>query len=329
GDAAPSDNVAIFADPYFHGHNVAQITSFLNSATANCAQLIPTTNQQPIITSITPAVSIPPLTPFTLRATVSDDSPNVTYCFEHYDRGVGQPLTGTGSEDNGTSPLFRSFMPSSANSRTFPRMSVLLSGVADPAEELPSITATTRKFRLTVRDNQGGIVIAPNINVNIAGSVPFRITEVFRPANNQLRITWAVANTTAAPYSVSTVRITMSTDGGVTWPIVLASSTPNDGQQVFTLAPMVGAANRVRVEANNNIFFALSEGFSFDPWCDSIDFNNNGVFPEDQDVIDLFTVLAGGVCPGCNDIDFNNDGVFPDDRDVTAFFAVLAGGTCW
>jgi hypothetical protein len=30
--------------------------------------------------------------------------------------------------------------------------------------------------------------------------------------------------------------------------------------------------------------------------CDSIDFNNNQVFPEDQDVIDFFTVLAGGEC---------------------------------
>ncbi|MFN7314264.1 MAG: hypothetical protein ACK5ZG_08990 [Phycisphaerae bacterium] len=30
--------------------------------------------------------------------------------------------------------------------------------------------------------------------------------------------------------------------------------------------------------------------------CDDIDFNNNGVFPEDQDVLDFFNVLAGGGC---------------------------------
>ncbi len=30
--------------------------------------------------------------------------------------------------------------------------------------------------------------------------------------------------------------------------------------------------------------------------CDSIDFNGNGVFPEEQDVIDFFSVLAGGDC---------------------------------
>jgi hypothetical protein len=63
--------------------------------------------------------------------------------------------------------------------------------------------------------------------------------------------------------------------------------------------------------------------------CDSIDFNGNGVFPENQDVIDFFSTLAGA-CPlnqGC-DIDFNNNGVFPEDQDVIDFFQVLAGGSC-
>ncbi|MFN5944209.1 MAG: hypothetical protein ACK5ZG_07125 [Phycisphaerae bacterium] len=62
--------------------------------------------------------------------------------------------------------------------------------------------------------------------------------------------------------------------------------------------------------------------------CDTIDFNANGVFPEDQDVIDFFTVLAGGECSSCNDIDFNNNQVFPEDQDVIDFFTVLAGGEC-
>ena len=70
------------------------------------------------------------------------------------------------------------------------------------------------------------------------------------------------------------------------------------------------------------------------PACDSIDFNNNGVFPEDQDIADFFDVLAGGdpatcnAVVGCNDIDFNNNGVFPEDQDVIEFFDVLAGGEC-
>ena len=68
--------------------------------------------------------------------------------------------------------------------------------------------------------------------------------------------------------------------------------------------------------------------------CDDIDFNNNGVFPEDQDVTDFLEVLAGGTpvscdpIQGCNDIDFNNNGVFPEDQDVLSFLNVLAGGEC-
>lgn len=62
--------------------------------------------------------------------------------------------------------------------------------------------------------------------------------------------------------------------------------------------------------------------------CDTIDFNNNAVFPEDQDVIDFFNVLAGVECPLCSDIDFNNNGVFPEDQDVIDFLHVLAGGAC-
>ena len=62
--------------------------------------------------------------------------------------------------------------------------------------------------------------------------------------------------------------------------------------------------------------------------CDSIDFNANGVYPEDQDVIDFLNVLAGATCATCNDIDFNNNGVYPEDGDVMDFFYVLAGGAC-
>jgi hypothetical protein len=65
--------------------------------------------------------------------------------------------------------------------------------------------------------------------------------------------------------------------------------------------------------------------------CDGIDFNNDGLFPDDNDLITFLVVLAGGECPDgnfCNDIDFNNDELFPDDSDLIAFLRVLAGGEC-
>ncbi len=62
--------------------------------------------------------------------------------------------------------------------------------------------------------------------------------------------------------------------------------------------------------------------------CTDLDFNNDGVYPSDQDTIDFQNVLAGADCPTCDTIDFNGDGVFPDDADYTDWLAVLAGGPC-
>jgi hypothetical protein len=64
--------------------------------------------------------------------------------------------------------------------------------------------------------------------------------------------------------------------------------------------------------------------------CGDIDFNGDGLFPDDQDLIDFLNVLAGGTCstPSCGTIDFNGDGLFPDDEDLIDFLNVLAGGTC-
>jgi hypothetical protein len=64
--------------------------------------------------------------------------------------------------------------------------------------------------------------------------------------------------------------------------------------------------------------------------CGDIDFNNDSLFPDDSDLVDYITVLAGGVCStgSCDSIDFNGDGLFPDDGDFVTFLCVLAGGDC-
>ncbi len=65
--------------------------------------------------------------------------------------------------------------------------------------------------------------------------------------------------------------------------------------------------------------------------CDSIDFNNDGLFPDDADLVDFLNVLAGGTCsndPFCNDLDFNNNGLYPEDNDLMSLLSILAGGEC-
>jgi hypothetical protein len=64
--------------------------------------------------------------------------------------------------------------------------------------------------------------------------------------------------------------------------------------------------------------------------CDALDFNNDGVFPDVQDITDFVLVFGAGACPTacCNDLDFNNDGVFPDNADVFDFVGVFGGSGC-
>ncbi|HYF15202.1 MAG TPA: alpha/beta hydrolase-fold protein [Phycisphaerales bacterium] len=64
--------------------------------------------------------------------------------------------------------------------------------------------------------------------------------------------------------------------------------------------------------------------------CDSIDFNGDGLFPDNQDLQDFLSVFGGGQCPtgSCADIDFNNDGLFPDNEDVETYLRVFGGGDC-
>jgi hypothetical protein len=69
------------------------------------------------------------------------------------------------------------------------------------------------------------------------------------------------------------------------------------------------------------------------PVCDSIDYNNDGVFPSTDDITDFLSVFSGGSCstdptPGCNDLDFNNDGVFPAVEDISSLLSVFSGGPC-
>jgi hypothetical protein len=92
-----------------------------------------------------------------------------------------------------------------------------------------------------------------------------------------------------------------------------------------------GATAKFRLLLNNVCRGAVSPVWTLNvSRCNTIDINLNGVFPEDQDVIDFFNVLAGGACStgDCVGIDFNGNGVFPEDQDVIDYFAVLAGASC-
>jgi hypothetical protein len=121
-------------------------------------------------------------------------------------------------------------------------------------------------FRLTARDGfpSGGGTAYDDVVLALDDSAgPFLVTS--RPAAGQPvegggdePVTWAV-NGTDADGLAPEVRILLSTDGGHTWPHVLAGSTPNDGEETVTLPSVSTTRARIRVEAVDNYFFDVND----------------------------------------------------------------------
>ena len=124
--------------------------------------------------------------------------------------------------------------------------------------------------------------------------------------------------------------ITLSASGGsgsYEWFADACGTTPiGTGSPLVIDSPAVSTTYFVRTTAACGPSSCLST--PVEVGVGSIDFNNNDIFPEDQDLLDFLDVLAGGDCAACDPIDFNGDGVFPDDGDIVDFLAVLAGGNC-
>ena len=124
----------------------------------------------------------------------------------------------------------------------------------------------TMHFRFTARDGDGGVASpATDTAVVVAQAAgPFLVTSHAADqtvAGSSLQtVTWDVAGTTAAPVNTANVRISLSTDGGFTYPHTLAPSTANDGSESVSLPNVGTTQGRIRIEAVGNVFFDISDG---------------------------------------------------------------------
>ena len=257
---APEDMMS--SDTYFHTASIEQIVNYTTGPNGgSCPVTTPTGNNVPTVDAGL-SYTIPQSTPFILTATGSDpDGDSLTYTWEEFDLGTpGPPNT-----DDGSRPIFRSLAPTTDPARMFPSIfNILCPQCVALGQTLP-VTTRTMKFRATVRDNRAGAGAASSdeTTVNVrADAGPFTVNQPGTwNVKTQQTVTWNVANTNNAPVSCDTVRITLSRDDGNTFPIILASSTPNDGSETVFIPGTPSSFARIKVEAVGNIFFNISPQF--------------------------------------------------------------------
>jgi len=277
------DDLQPNSEDYFHRLSLNEILSFTtNLATGgSCGALSNTGNAVPTVT--TPAAfTVPGRTPFTLTAAGLDgDGDLLTYLWEQFDLGAAN-AEGVLSATIATGPMFRSFSPTTDPSRTFPSWRWILANANVPpsaaalpgtsapnfftGEVLPNVSRTLN-FRVTARDNRagGGGTNEASTTITLDNAAgPFAVTApntaVSLTAGAATTVTWNVAGTSGGSINAANVRITLSTDGGATFPIELLASTLNDGSESVTLpAGLATAQARVRVHAVGNIFFDVSD----------------------------------------------------------------------
>ncbi len=173
----------------------------------------------------------------------------------------------------------------------------------------------------TVRDNTGRSCVEPQWHLASWGS---------GSDGTNFSAAFTVEVSGSRPIAFSWLKDDVELDPNADPTRIVGADSPR-----LTIAPATMAADsgfyRLRaVNACGTMDMDNFMRFGIENECNDIDFNNDGLFPDDNDLIAFLAVLAGGDCPGsvCDPLDFNNDSLFPDDSDLIAFLRVLAGGSC-
>ncbi len=268
-----NDDLELHSIPYFHASSIDEIRTFIGT--------IPSVGTSTTVGNAAPTVSagsnyaIPTGTPFMLTATGSDPNGDVlTYDWQQMDLGAANNLN---SADNGASPLFRNYTPTTSPTRIFPQLTSVLRGwtytpsyqgnATYKAERLPEVARSAMKFRVVARDNRagGGGVSTSDMQLQVVNTgAAFSITSFNSVATlaggSTQTIAWNVAGTTASPINAANVNIALSLDSGQTFPFLLASNTANDGSESVQIPFGISATGtaRIRVMPTNNVFFDIN-----------------------------------------------------------------------
>jgi subtilisin-like proprotein convertase family protein len=280
------------SDDYFSYASISQIQDNLIS---KCTVNTILSNQTPTVDAGSD-YTIPKNTAFVLSGAASDpNGDSLIYCWEQNDSAASSETNEKSKAyaAKPTGPNFRSFLPSNSTVRYFPSLDKVLTGQLSTSWESVSSIGRNLNFVFTARDNAAmgfGQTNSDAIVVTVdANKGPFEVVSQNSPDSNWVlgssqNINWNVNGTNSLLGSAN-VNIKLSTDGGLTFPIFLATNTPNDGVEAIT-APKSSFKNcRIKIEPTGNVFYAVNNfpfaiGYSVVTSCDSYVFSSPISIPE-------------------------------------------------
>jgi Metallo-peptidase family M12B Reprolysin-like len=272
----------------FNVKSLEEIIGFSQNPPGNdCASITNTGYSPPTVGVNSPGSwTIPKETPFTLSVVLPtqmgadvDAVDPVTYDWEEYDRDPSwvQPGVPNTDADGHARPIFRNYPPTELTIRTFPQLKFILDNANVPPDtydcSIPGYSATcltgerlsqmrgrTMQFKVVARNNHaaGGGINTATATVTIDGrATAFAVispnTNITVQRLTNLTVTWNPSGTAA------NVKISLSTNGGKTFPYTLLESTPNDGSQSVFIPDVTTGYARIKVEARENIYFDISD----------------------------------------------------------------------
>lgn len=319
---------------HFHSSAIKAMAEFMQFE-ATCATTAATGNRAPIVNAGSD-YRIPKRTPFTLTANAndpdSDDNAKLSYSWEQFDAGgtsFGNPaFTDDGDPATTTRPIFRPLAPANSPTRLFPELAyqqyyqneppLQLLGLY-PAQHLPRVTRSLN-FKVIVRDQRGGVA-DDDVLLNVDGAAgPFLVTApntgVIWTGGTQQTVTWSVNSTNNAPISCANVKLSLSQDNGLTFPITILSSTPNDGSQTITVPAGANSSQaRLKVEAVGNIFYDISD-VAFTIYPGAVSCHSVSALTPASATIGSTLTLTGNNLTGVDGVRFSNN--------VAAMFTVVS-----
>ncbi|REC59473.1 propanediol utilization protein [Chryseobacterium pennae] len=262
-----SDNVQMVSNPYFHYKSIDQIMTNMEGK-AGCGVAVDITNNTaPVISPLT-AYTIPKGTAYYLDATAVDaEGDAVKYTWEQ-NNSVNNQATISGDSGwgyNTQGALARSYTGTASGRRYFPKMETVMNGSLTNKQDWETVSYIPRtlNYAVTVRDEnaQRPMHSSAEIALTIGNDGPFKFngltaaTILYNNASNT--ISWDPANTNAAPYNVSNVKIDYTADNGTTW-TDLAASVPNTGSYAVQMPASLTGAVKLRISAVGNVFYSVS-----------------------------------------------------------------------